>query len=277
MTKKFKWTEEDINFLIENYATKGSAFCATSLGVSQGSVQMKANRIGLKSRKNQKKTHIEYEEELMQMESALIPIEPYITSHTPIMHECLEGHTSKVKPYSVLSGKGCKKCDIINRTKTHEEYLAELQIVHPQVVVLDRYVNASTSIRHRCTYGHIWWCRPSYMLTISETSHCPDCTSGGFKGNKPGILYYIKIVKENLEYYKIGITNRSVQERFKTEPKTTDIKIIFEKPFLNGYKAREEEQSILKQFAKYRQNIPELLVSGGNTELFEFDVLGFDK
>jgi hypothetical protein len=238
---------------------------------------MKANRLGLKSRKNQKRTHKEYEEELMRLDVEYIPLEVYIDSHTPILHECFNGHVSKVRPYSVLSGKGCNKCDIVNRTKSHEEYVHEISLVHPGINILDNYINSATPIRHKCTKGHIWWARPNYMLKPSPTAHCPDCTGGGFNGSQPGVLYYIKIEKDNLAYYKIGITNRSVLERFKTEPRSTNITVLSETPYSIGQEARLEEQRILKKYAKHRQNIPELLVSGGNTELFEFDVLGLDK
>lgn len=275
--KNFKWTDENINFLVVNYASKGAPYCAKKLGTSTGSVHMKASRLGLKSRKNQKRTHEEYEEDLMRLDVEYIPLETYVDSHTAILHECFNGHISTVKPYSVLSGKGCKLCEVTSRTKTHEQYLMELRTLHPSVQVLDSYVNSNTPIRHKCKDGHIWWTRPSGMLKPSLTSHCPDCTGGGFKGTRPGLLYYIKIQKDNLTYYKIGITNRSVLERFKTEPRSTSITVLLEVPYTLGQEAREEEQRILKKYAQHRQNIPELLVSGGNTELFEFDVLGLDK
>lgn len=274
--KNFKWTEEHINFLFDNYALNGAPYCANKLGVSVGSIHAKANRLGIKSRRNQKRTHKEYESALMGIEAPYIPLESYIDSRTAILHQCFNGHISKIKPYSILAGKGCLHCNNISRTKTHEEYLKEIQDLHPNVHVIDPYINGATPIRHGCNKGHIWWSRPNLMLKPSSTSHCPDCAEYGFKPSNPAILYYIKIQKYNLTYYKIGITNRSVLERFKTEPKSTEITVLREVPYTVGKEAMEEEQRILKEYSEFRQNIPELLVSGGNTELFEFDILGLD-
>jgi len=272
--KNFKWTKENINFLIENYSSKGAPYCALQLETSVGSVHGKANRLGIKSRKNQKRTHSEYEKELMDKDIDFVPLESYIDSHTPILHECFNNHISSIKPYSVLSGRGCKQCDTIDRTKTHEQYLIDLSNIHSDIQVIDQYKNSITPIRHSCSHGHIWWARPGSILNTK--SHCPECANYSFKLTKPAILYYLKITKENLVYYKIGITTRSVKERFRTEPKSTIIKIIQEIPYTTGKEAKDEESRILQQYSAHRQNIPELLVSGGNTELFEFDVLGLD-
>lgn len=44
---------------------------------------------------------------------------------------------------------------------------------------------------------------------------CPFCGCSGFDKTKPGILYYLKIITENNQtLYKIGITNRTVEEKF---------------------------------------------------------------
>lgn len=275
MRKKSIWTSEKINFIKENYATKGAKYCAEHLQCSLGSVHSKAHREGIKSRKNQLKTHKEYETELMTKEIEYVPLERYVDSHTPILHECFNGHISKVKPYSVLSGKGCAKCEVLRKTKSHEQYLIDVGNHNKNITVLDTYKNNITPIRHRCAEGHIWWTRPATFL--SSKIGCPDCSRKGFKPNKPAILYYIKITKYNLTYYKIGITNNSVEERFRIEPPTTQIRVIKETPYPNGSDARAEEQRILKQFSEHRQNVPELLVSGGTTELFEFDILGIDN
>ena len=273
--KNFKWTEENTNFLVNNYA-KGAPYCSKELGTTIGSIHMKANRLGIRSRRNQRRTPVEYEMALMSIEANYVPLEPYIDSHTSILHECFNGHISKIKPYIILAGKGCIQCENLKRTKSHEQYLIDLDNLHDGVTVLDSYINSATPIRHKCKHGHVWWVRPSGMLKPSHTSHCPDCANYSFKPSKPAILYYIKIQKYNLIYYKVGITNRSVQERFKTEPKHTEIIVLKETPYLVGEDAKIEEQRILKEYTNHRQNIPELLVSGGNTELFEFDILGLD-
>ena len=49
-----------------------------------------------------------------------------------------------------------------------------------------------------------------------------------------------------------------------------------QKHFALGSEARLEEQSILNKYKDKRVTVPDFLKSGGNTELFEIDILGLD-
>ena len=86
----------------------------------------------------------------------------------------------------------------------------------------------------------------------------------------------LKIIKDNETYYKIGITNNTVERRFRDD---SDKKIISLKEtwYLSGALAQKEELELLRQFKEDRQNIKGFLKSGGNSELFEYDILGLDK
>lgn len=91
----------------------------------------------------------------------------------------------------------------------------------------------------------------------------------GFKINKPGFLYYLKITFNDKMYYKIGITNRSVQERF-TKEELLYIEILNTDYFEIGKDAYEVEQSILK---KHKDKIIDFkILKSGNTEIFEEDI-----
>jgi hypothetical protein len=90
--------------------------------------------------------------------------------------------------------------------------------------------------------------------------------------NAPTILYYLEITFDNKKYYKIGITSRSVKERYsKTDYKK--IKILKETQFETGRDAYIEEQKIIKDNSQYliEENI-KVLNSGGNTEVFIKDI-----
>jgi len=206
------WTDEETQILVNNYVNKGPSYCGLYIDKSNACIRAKAKRLGLKMAKpsNKQKTSMEYEMEVMCRDLPLFPVEEYITAHTPILHECFEGHLWKTTPTRILSGKGC-----------------------------------------------------------------PSCASVGFNPFIPAILYYIYIDKGNLQYYKIGITNNSIKSRFGSDIKY--IRVVREVLYEQGAKAMAEERRILNKYSQFRQNIPELLVSGGNTELFEFDVLGLDK
>ena len=99
---------------------------------------------------------------------------------------------------------------------------------------------------------------------------------GGFNYNKPAILYYLKVTGDNGEVaYKIGITNRTVQQRFCADD-LSKIEVITTTEYKIGRNAHKEEQRILNEFKEFKWNGEKLLKSG-NTELFDRDVLGLDK
>ena len=94
----------------------------------------------------------------------------------------------------------------------------------------------------------------------------------GFKKNKPAILYYLSI--EHGTAYKIGVTNHTVEQRYYSSDlsKITVIKIIHYK---NGEDALKVEQEILEEF-DYARYTGDPLLQNGNTEVFYYDILGWD-
>lgn len=90
----------------------------------------------------------------------------------------------------------------------------------------------------------------------------------------PTILYYIKILKGRDIFYKIGITTKSVKYRFSRE-KNISIVILKERLFSCTQEARNEESLILKTFKRYKSNT-QVLDYGGNSEVFNIDILKLD-
>ena len=86
-------------------------------------------------------------------------------------------------------------------------------------------------------------------------------------------LYYLKIRHKNKNYYKIGITNRSVKERYKPSEAKKIESILFEN-FIND--AEILENCLLVHYAEFRTNNPEVFLDG-YTEVFDRDILNMDK
>jgi hypothetical protein len=103
-------------------------------------------------------------------------------------------------------------------------------------------------------------------------SSCPDCSSIGFDKTKPAILYYLKI--NGGQAYKIGITNRTVEERF-TKSELQCIEILATKYYNIGEEAYITEQQVLKEYKEYQYSSEKLLLTG-NTELFIKDIFNLD-
>lgn len=86
----------------------------------------------------------------------------------------------------VKKKKGKKK-------KTHEQYLSEVTIKHPNIEVVGRYIDAKTKIAHRCKLdGYEWNSKPNNIL---NNKGCPKC-SGTMK--KTHDEYVEQLISENI-------------------------------------------------------------------------------
>lgn len=183
---------------------------------------------------------------------------------------CPEHGEFLIQPSSHLSGVGCSSCSG-NKPLSESEVISRFKEVHG-----DEYDYSKFVYKNFHSKGTII-CNTHGAFQQNTGHHskgqgCPGCAKTGFSANKPGILYYLKIGEGSV--YKIGITNKSVEERFPSE--MSKIKIIKTWLYADGLEAYEMEQRVLNEFKDSSYTGPELLKSG-NTELFEWDVLGLDN
>ena len=170
-----------------------------------------------------------------------------------------------------LAGQICMKCDIANKTKSVEEYLLEAAAIHNDKYdySLVNYTTNKEQIRIVCPMHGEFKQRASDHLAGAS---CPSCAKYGFQPNKSAILYYLKITTEdNRILYKIGITNRTVNERFNLTD-LSKIEIVKQKLYDNGQDALDWETKLKRQFKEYQYKGPNIL-SSGNTELFTEDII----
>lgn len=178
-------------------------------------------------------------------------------------------------PSEHLAGKGCKKCGIAKRSNeqlySNDEYkeLANTKHTYKYDYSKVHYTGAFKKVIIICPiHGEF----KQLARDHTRGSGCPTCASYGFNKNASGILYYLKITTSNGQIlYKIGITNRTVNERFSLID-LNKIEIIKQKLYENGQEAYDWEQKILKMYKKYKYKGPKILDSG-NTELFTEDVM----
>lgn len=213
-----------------------------------------------------KKTHEEYELELLNKGISYRVIERYSGARTNILHQCPQGHTWKASPDKILHGRGCIICNSIkqsmSRSKSHEQY--EQELISKGIVYkpLEAYKNRQTSILHECPEGHQWETKPHNIL---HGHGCPICATHGFNPKKPAILYFFSFTFNDLTYYKIGITSRTVQKRHSLE-NWDNIKVLWEVQFELGSEARKAEREILIENKDFLVNTGALKT--GNTETF---------
>lgn len=206
-----------------------------------------------------KKTHAQYLNELLEGEIDFIPLEDYKGANIKIEHECFEGHRILKSPSAILRGHGCAECNG-NKLKTLEQYNKELE--GRKIICLGPYINNAYPTMHECLKCNTQWKAQPGVVKIK--TGCPSCAAKGFDRTKSAILYVIKIGV----FYKVGITNRTVQSRY-AQDKDKKIEIIFQKSFDTGYKAEKLEKYLLKRYKHLRISYPGYLNSGGNTELFK--------
>jgi len=204
-----------------------------------------------------------------------IPLEKYRGSIVPILHKCINNHTWKIHPTNVIRGVGCPHCNG-NAQKTHEQYEQELFEIEADLYPIEKYKSAREKIRHECIQGHIVEVAPNTVLNMK--TGCTYCAKTGFDPTKPAHLYYVKIMEDSEIYYKIGITNKTVIERFRNEFKNKQMVVLMDKFYEKGADARYYETQVLKTFHEERVSVPGLFKHmGGNTELFKNDVLQLDN
>jgi len=169
-------------------------------------------------------------------------------------------------PNNHLRGAGCKYC-AGNTPKTTQQFIQEARQVHGDKYdySLVEYVNAKTKVRIICPDHGVF---EQSAETHYCGSGCAECASYGFNPDKPGTLYLIKFQKDFIEFWKIGITNRTVEDRFRKD--ALFITDRHEWQFEKGIHAYDIEQKILKQFQAYKQPLMlfPLLGNGGETECF---------
>lgn len=199
----------------------------------------------------------------------------YVNVRTKVKIICPIHGEFEQTPDTHLQGKGCLQCgyDVVSESKTKSEdaYLKEVRKVH------DDYYDYSL-VNYFSAHDKITIVCPEHgSFTQTANSHlrgrgCPSCSKGGFDPHKGGILYYLKVTANTQEtLYKIGITNKSVNERFSVKD-LQKIEVLSFKCYEIGADAYEEEQRILKKYKKYKYNGPAILESG-NTEIFSKNIL----
>jgi hypothetical protein len=176
-----------------------------------------------------------------------------------------------------LSGGGCPKCAILHLGDAHrmtsQEFVEKAKAVHGGKYNYDKikYENNRIKVKILCSKHGDFLQKPNTHLMGHG---CPECAVSGFKINQPAIFYYLRVDRgTDSPLYKIGITNRSVQERFLA----TEIEniTILEAIKMAGQDAYEFEQELLREFAEFIYDGPNVLHSG-NTEIFTKDIFGMD-
>lgn len=204
----------------------------------------------------------------------------YLSSQEKVTIICPDHGPFVQTPNHHLGGKGCCECGIVTssdaKRSTTEQFIAKARMVHGDRYdySLVEYVTNGQKVKIVCPDHGVFLQTPN--VHIDQRSGCADCAETGFNPSEPGLLYYLAITTDDGDTcYKIGITNLSIDERFRGTD-LARIRVVKSWRFAVGRFAAERESEILYQFAGNRYFGPRLLLGAGNTELFTHDILGLD-
>ena len=116
------------------------------------------------------KTNEQYINDVRIVNNNIDVLGTYIGARIPIQHKCSCGNNDWYPyPYNVLNGQNCALCKndkiILAITKSHKQYLEEVYTINPNIIVMEEYKGALTSIRHTCECGNDnWMVAPSNVL-----------------------------------------------------------------------------------------------------------------
>ncbi len=175
-------------------------------------------------------------------------------------------------PEAHLSGRGCKICSGHWNKKAFikkgiDRFNGKYDYSNIIFRSIDKRVENIMCVEHGL-FGQIG------NAHLNGVEGCKKCSvGGGFNRNRPAILYYLSV--NNGQAYKIGITNKSIEKRFRTKDlaKIIVLNIVH---YQNGADALLAEQGILKEY-KFAKWTGDDLLTSGNTELFDRDVLFLDE
>lgn len=144
-----------------------------------------------------KKTHEEFMKEFYEKNTDAKNIEilsKYNGNNVSINCRCkIDGCEWSPKPKHLLGTKntkpsGCPKCGARKnaeaRTKTHEEFIQEMDEINPNIIIKSKYTGANNYVECECKIdGHKWNATPHNLL---KERSCPKCALRNFSGkNNP--------------------------------------------------------------------------------------------
>lgn len=161
--------------------------------------------------KRKTKTNEEYFEYLKNNNPDIVPLEPYISMKTKILHLCKKHNIEwYVSPDNILHGHGCRLCGnekISNNCKiTYDDYVKRLKEINSNIVCTGNYINSTTHAKHRCLIdGYEWDAVPSSILSGRG---CPKC-GGTLKKTNDVFVKEVNKINRNIDVIGIYTTART--------------------------------------------------------------------
>lgn len=197
----------------------------------------------------------------------------FINMKTPIKLICDYKHIFEQTPERHLQGRGCSLCNKRTVNKhTKESFIKQAKLKHKYYLynyTLVEYINNDTKVKIICPIHGQFEQLPRSHLTGTG---CKKCKTIGWsksdfikKFNKiPCTFYLLKCFNNNETFYKIGITSKTVKQRY-TGSMPYDFELIFE--------IKDTAKNIWELEEKFKKELtstylPNIAFGGSKTECF---------
>lgn len=192
----------------------------------------------------------------------------YVSYHNKVVITCKNHGNFKQRVSDHLSGKGCTKC--ANNIPDTSEVIKRFIEIHGTFYDYSKvaYTKMHDKVEIVCPIHGPYFQKPADH--IFNLQGCPSCGSTCFSSQKPGTFYVLKVHNKGSTYYKIGITNKTLKQRYSSLHDRAIIKQCFVYTFTNGALAQELEAKLLAYFSYCKLGFSILL--SGNTEIVTEDI-----
>ena len=180
-----------------------------------------------------------------------------------------EQHTATNSP------RGCPQCGRESaresKRKSLDSFIARANSIHDNKYDYSKtvYVAAKEKVTITCPIHGDFQQLVSGHLSGYGCKQCTSYGKGRVSSDKPCTVYYLHLHDTGL--YKLGITTRTVEERYRTAFDREQFTVVFTKQFATGQEAYDYEQALFKQHQSQLYKGPKVLHTG-NTELFLTDI-----
>ncbi|WP_196610950.1 zinc-ribbon domain-containing protein [Escherichia coli] len=187
------------------------------------------------------------------------------------------GHEWSTTPSNIKHGRGCPKC-AGNAKLSHEEQVAAIATVNPDIEVLGEITRDNKKVLCRCKVcGHKWSAAPR---SLKSGAGCPKCAKYGFLSHDHGKLYIMVDDLEVPTQMKIGVSvkenerrNQVLRSAHKAGVIITDLHIV-KTLYGTTENMYELERTMHKAFSNYKINFP--VKFSGSEEFFYYRPEVFD-
>jgi hypothetical protein len=198
-----------------------------------------------------------------------IPGSSYISATDDVKLMCHTHGLFSISPTVIMRGGNCRKCSIDRiKKKCSDEFFRIAESKGYARLDISIYITQATGIWLKCPEHGTFSITPA---SLKNGAGCRYCGEYGFSELKPGILYYIEFFSQpGRSIFKIGITNRSVKDRYYGAT-STPYSIIWEQKFVNGSDCRKWEKKAIA-YGKAHRCIDKPVNGISNAELFDVNV-----